>query len=315
MTTSGVVTARRSNGVFVQATTGDGDASTSDGIFVFTTTAPPASLTPGTLVNVTGRVIEFTPAADPGSPPLTEIAESPVIEVRGFGATLPAPIEITAAMAAPRGGYDALERLEGMRVRVASLTLVSPTLGSIAESAGTATTNGVFYGVVTGVGRPFREPGIDVRTPLSPGSPCCVPSFDGNPERLRVDSDGQPGAAALNLPSGAVIREVVGPLDYAFRTYTILPDAGTPPVVTSVAEPPSPRAPTADEVTVASLNLQRFFDTTDEPGVNDVVLTPAAFQLRMQKLTQYVWRELQSRMRSACRRSRTWRRCRRSPPR
>lgn len=294
VTTSGVVTARRSNGVFVQATTGDGDTRTSDGIFVFTTTAPPASLTPSTLVDVTGRVLEFTPAADPGSPPLTEIAESPVIEVRGFGATLPAPIEITAAMAAPGGGHDALEPLEGMRVRVASLTLVSPTLGSIAESAGTATTNGVFYGVVTGVARPFREPGIDARTPLPPGSPCCVPSFDGNPERLRVDSDGQPGAAALNLPSGAVISAVVGPLDYAFRTYTILPDAGTPPVVTSVPEPPSPRAPTADEVTVASLNLQRFFDTTDEPGVSDVVLTPAAFQVRMQKLTQYVWRVLHS---------------------
>ena len=42
------------------------------------------TLTAGTLVSVTGRVIEFVPAADPGSPPLTELGESPVVEVRGL---------------------------------------------------------------------------------------------------------------------------------------------------------------------------------------------------------------------------------------
>lgn len=53
-----------------------------------------------------------------------------------------------------------------MRLRIASLTMVSPTLGSVIESSATGTSNGVFYGVIGGVTRPFREPGIDVRQPL-----------------------------------------------------------------------------------------------------------------------------------------------------
>ena len=84
--TSGVVTGRKTNGFFVQSPDdSDGDARTSEGVFVFTGAAPAATLTPGTLVSVTGRVIEFVPAADPSSPPLTEIGETPVVEVRGVG--------------------------------------------------------------------------------------------------------------------------------------------------------------------------------------------------------------------------------------
>ena len=295
VTTSGVVTARRTNGVFIQPPNdaGDGDRRTSEGVFVFTGTTPAASLTAGALVQVTGRVIEFVPAADPRSPPLTELGENPLIELRGFGARLPDAVQITAAMASLSSGHETLEPLEGMRVRVASLTLVSPTLGTVTESTGAASSNGVFYGVITGVPRPFREPGVDARTGLPAGAPCCVPLFDGNPERLRVDSDGQPGAAPMDLPTGTVLRDVVGPLDYAFRTYTILPDVGTPPRVVLEPTGPSPlRAPMPVEITVASLNVQRFFDTTDEPGVSDVVLTAAAFQLRLSRLTQYVHRVL-----------------------
>jgi uncharacterized protein len=293
--TTGVVTARRSNGVFIQTpeSDADADARTSQGLLVFTGAAPAATLTVGTMVTVTGRVLEFVPAADPRSPPLTEL-EAPTVEVRGAGATLPAPVELTAAMTAPTGAHDALERFEGMRVRVASLTVVSPTLGTITESSGQVTSNGVFYGVITGLVRPFREPGVDVRVPLPPGSPCCVPTFDGNPERLRVDSDGQPGAPVLNVATGAVLRNVVGPLDYGFQTYTILPDVTSPPAVEAAAEFPSLRAPGPDEYTIATLNLQRLFDASDEPNFTDVVLTNAAFQARLAKLSLYIRRVLQA---------------------
>lgn len=297
VTTSGIVTARKSNGIFIQTPAGadDGDSRTSEGVLVFTSTVPSATLTAGTLVRVTGRVIEFVPAVDPRSPPLTEIGENPLIEVRGFGSVLPEPVEITAALAAPGRSPDALEPLEGMRVRVASLTLVSPTQGSITESTGVASSNGVFYGVVTGIPRPFREPGVDVRSGLPAGAPCCVPLFDSNPERLRVDSDGQLGAAPLDLPAGTVLQQLVGALDYAFRIYTILPDVGSPPrVALEAAEPVPPREPAPAEVTVASLNVQRFFDTVDEPGKSDVVLTPTAFQMRVTRLARYVRRMLRS---------------------
>lgn len=288
--TSGIVTGRKSNGFFIQTPVDmvDADPRTSEGIFVFTGAAPAANLTQGTLVAVSGRVIEFVPTADPISPPLTEIGESLSIEVRGAGAPLPAPIEIRASDVTAGDGHEQLERLEGMRVRIASLTTVGPTLGSVTESTASASSNGVFYGVIAGVLRPFREPGIDVREPLPTGAPCCVPRFDGNPERIRVDSDGQPGAAAVNAPTGTLVENLIGPLDYGFQSYTILPDPASPPRVTTAPAPARTRAPTLDEFTVASFNLERFFDTIDDPRVGDVVLTAAAFQRRLTKASLYI---------------------------
>ncbi|MGH9199807.1 MAG: endonuclease/exonuclease/phosphatase family protein [Vicinamibacterales bacterium] len=288
--TGGVVTGRKTNGFFLQTTEGaeDANASTSEGIFVFTSTAPAANLTPGTLVIVTGRVLEFVPAADPSSPPLTEIAGSPTVEIRGAGMRLPAAIEIRSSDLVATGGHDQLERLESMRVVVTSAAMVSPTLGTVNEPAATGTSNGVFYVVLSGVDRPFREPGIDVREALPSGSPCCVPRFDGNPERLRVDSDGQPGAAAVNAPAGTIVRNLVGPLDYGFQSYTILPDPATPPSVAPGAGTPLVRAPAEDELAIASFNLQRFFDTTNDPTVGDAVLTPGAFQMRLAKASLHI---------------------------
>ena len=292
VTVRAIVTARKSNGIFIQTPDDavDGDPRSSEGVFVFTGAVPAANLTPGTFVAATGRVIEFIPAGDPSSPPLTEIGEPLVIEVRGAGATLPAPIEIQLSDVTPGGGHEQLERLEGMRARIASLTLVGPTLGTITEPSASGSSNGVFYGVISGATRPFREPGIDVRTPLPAAAPCCVPRFDGNPERIRVDSDGQPGAAAINVPTGTVVENLVGPLDYGFQSYTILPDPSLPPRVTAAPAPGVARAWAVDEYSIASFNLQRFFDTTDDPAVSDVVLTAAAFERRLSKASLYIRR-------------------------
>lgn len=288
--TTGVVTGRKSNGVFIQSPDGatDGNHLTSEGLFVFTGTTPAATLTPGTLVGVTGRVLEFVPAADPTSPSLTELADTPSLVVRGAGMSLPAPVELVAEDF--RGaGPEVLERFEGMRVRVASLTTSSGTLGTVNEANATGASNGVFYGVVTSVARPFRRPGIDVTLQGVPaGGPCCVPLNRGNSERLRVDSDGQPGAAAINLTSGSVVRQLVGPLDYGFRSYTVLPDPATPPEVALAPLPGSVPSPADDEFTVASLNLERFFDTIDDPGVSDVALSTAAYLTRLRKAALYM---------------------------
>jgi predicted extracellular nuclease len=288
--TSGVITGRKTNGVFIQSPDGstDADPRTSEGLFIFTGTAPAATLTVGTMVSVTGRVIEFVPPGDPLSPAFTEIGESPSIDVRGSGAALPAPIEIREGDISPNGGHDQLERLEGMRVRIASLRTVSGTLGTVNEPAATASSSGVFYGVVSG-SRPRREPGVNVFEPLPPGAPCCVPRFDGNPERIRVDSDGQPGARALDVASGTIVLNLVGPLDYGFRSYTILPDAATPPALAAGGPGAAPAGPASDdELSVASVNLQRFFDTSNDPTTSDAVLTAAAFQARLAKASLYI---------------------------
>src|SRR5439155_13714695 len=118
---------------------------------------------------------------------------------------------------------------------------------------------------------------------LPPGAPCCLPRFDENPERLRVDSDGQPGGTALEVTSGALVSNLTGPLDFSFRAWTILPDPATPPAVSGLGSAvPVPEA-SENEFTVGSFNMERFFDTTDDPAVEDVALTPTAYDHRLNK--------------------------------
>jgi uncharacterized protein len=284
VTTVGIVTAVKSNGFFLQTpdAQADSDPNTSEGIFVFTSSTPPAAATAGNYVVAMGLVQEFIPSTDPNSPSTTELAGSPTVSLLSTGNPLPAPTTVTAA-ATLVNDLNNLEKYEGMRVHVDSLTVIAPTQGSISEPNATSTSNGVFYGVITGVSRPFREPGVQVPDPLPPGSPCCVPRFDANPERLRVDSDGLTGALALEVTSGAVVTNLTGPLDYAFRTYTILPEPATPPSVSgNISAIPAP-VPTTNEFTVASFNMERFFDTVDDPSTDDVVLTTAAFNNRLKK--------------------------------
>ncbi len=284
VTTTGIVTGVKNNGFFIQEPDAmvDADPATSEGIFVFTSSAPPAAAVVGNLVQVSGMVAEFIPSADPFSPPLTEIT-LPMVSVLSMGNPLPAPIPLTTTFPDPAAGIDQLERLEGMRVSAGSLTIVHPTSGNINEPNATSTSNGVFYGVITGVARPFREPGIQAPDPPPSGMIPPIPRFDANPERIRVDSDGLTGSPAIDVATGAVVTGLVGPLDYAFRTYTILPDPGISPGVSGglMAAIPCP-VPAANEFTVASFNMQRFYDTVDNPG-GDTVITPTAFNNRLNK--------------------------------
>ncbi|HEV8383250.1 MAG TPA: PKD domain-containing protein, partial [Candidatus Acidoferrales bacterium] len=284
VTTTGIVTGLKSNGFFLQArdTDVDSDANTSEGIFVFTSSVLPAAAVIGNEVKVSGTVVEFIPGSDPNSPPLTELSGVSVTLMTS-GNSLPLPKTLAAADTSPGGSIEQLEKYEGMRVYVSSLTVVGPTLGSVNETNATATSNGVFYGVITGVVRPFREPGVEVPDPLPAGSPCCVPRFDANPERLRVDSDAQPGSTAIDVTAGATVMNITGVLDYGFRTYTILPDAATPPSVTGNITATDVPVPIAGEFTIASFNMERFFDTINDPGTSDAVLTPTAFDNRLNK--------------------------------
>jgi uncharacterized protein len=283
VTTRGIVTGVKTNGFFIQSAEveTDGDPDTSEGLFVFTGGPPPAAAASGNEVRVSGVVAEFRPPSDPASPPLTELT-SPVVTLLRPGQPLPAAVALTAADTSPGGSIEQLERLEGMRVSVASLSVVAPTgRAFVDENDAVSVSNGVFYGVITGLARPFREPGIQAPTPPPPGSPCCIPTFDGNPERLRVDSDGQVGVSAIEVTTGATVTGLAGPLDFAFRTYTLLPDPGAEAAGNGSAVPVP--APAADEFTVASWNLERFYNDVDDPGLGEPVLNPAAFANRLNK--------------------------------
>lgn len=285
--TTGIVTGRKNNGFFLQAPDAEADAdpATSEGIFVFTSIAPPAAAAVGNQVRVGGTLIEYVPSADPNQLPLTEIGGNATVSLLSTGNPLPAPVALSTTFPDPNGPLDQLERLEGMRVTAASLTVVAPTQGNTSEPNATGTSNGILNAVITGIARPFREPGIQAPDPApAGGSIPPIPRWDFNPELLTIDSDTLGGAAfVLDLAAGAVIEGLTGPLDYGFRRYTILRDPAVAIATTTGPAPRAARAANADEFTIAGYNLERFFDTVNDPTTGEPVLTASAFANRLGK--------------------------------
>lgn len=277
----GIVTALRfNNAFFLQTVPGqeDADAATSEGILVFTGGAPTVAV--GDRVRVSGTVEEYRSSSNPHQDFITELT-GPVVNIISSGNALPAPVEITAAMTDPNGPVDQLEPLEGMRVSVARLVATAPTEGSIDENDALAFPNGNFWGVVEGIARPFREPGVGVLDETPP-LPVNTPRFDTNPERLRIQSRGQVGASSLVVDTGAVVTGLVGVLDYGFGTYILMPDPGAPVAVSGGAMPQAVPDPAAGEFTIASANMLRFYDDVNDVG-GDVPLTTVAFEKRLDK--------------------------------
>jgi hypothetical protein len=126
VTVTGIVTASFGGltGFFLQDMAGDGDPTTSDGIFVRTGSAdnlPDA----GSLMQVTGKVIEFTTAGQPGS--VTEIdATAGSVQITG-AAPLPDPVALDPSLDQPNA-Y--LQALEGMLVSYPASTVVTPSDGT-----------------------------------------------------------------------------------------------------------------------------------------------------------------------------------------
>lgn len=283
--TTGIVIARRNNGFFVQTpdAQADADSATSQGLFVFTGSAPAAAATVGNAVQVQGTVAEFVPGSDPYQPPVTQLAGAVLVTQISTGNALPAPVALSATFPDPQGPYDQLERIEGMRVTAPSLTVSGPTLGNVNEANASATSIGVFHAVVTGVPRAFREPGIQAPDPAPNGAPLGnIPRWDTNPELIAVDSDALGGAIA-DLAAGCVAIGATGPLDYSFRRYTLYPETSLQVDCSAAIEPTPALAPQADDVAIATYNLQRFADDVNDPGVGEPVLTSVAYETRLGK--------------------------------
>lgn len=303
VTTEGIVTGLRfNNGFFLQTEDAliDGDSNTSEGIFVFTSSAPPVAAAVGNKVRVTGTVTEFIPSADPFQLSVTQLTSPTVVQL-STGNPLPTPIAISSINGA--GPVDQLEKYESMRVTFASLKVCAPTAGSLTESSATSSTvgsnnTGVFAAVINdGTPRPFREPGIEDPEPAPPGFTIPpLPRWDGNQERIRVDSEGQTGALPpIEVCTGAIVSNLTGPLYYDFRAYTLLPDPGARTITNNnCAAIPVP-TPGPTELTIGSANLQRFFNDVDDDEsadptgpIAEPVLTTTAYQGRLNKLSLMV---------------------------
>jgi predicted extracellular nuclease len=150
----GVVTARSSNGFWMQDPSPDADPATSEAIFVFTTSTPTAVV--GDSVRISGRVQEFRPGgATNGNLTTTELP-SPTVTILSSGNPLPSPVVIGTGGRIPpdtvieddasgsvetsgvfdpaQDGLDFYESLEGMRVQLNDAVAVGPTEPDFGET-------------------------------------------------------------------------------------------------------------------------------------------------------------------------------------
>jgi predicted extracellular nuclease len=212
----GIVTARSTNGFWMQDPNPDADPATSEGIFVFTSSAPKAAV--GDSVGVSGRVQEFRPGgATTGNLTTTELA-SPSVTVVSSGNPLPAPVVIgnggrippdtvieddassgnveTSGVFDPdQDGLDFYESLEGMRVQLNNAVAVGPTETGFGETP------------VVG------DDGANASVRTYRGGLLLRPN-DANPERVTLDDllTALPNLDVGDHYSGSV----VGVMDYNF---------------------------------------------------------------------------------------------------
>ncbi len=251
----GIVTAKRTNGYYLQDPTPDSDDRTSEGIFVFTSSAP--AVTVGDSVTVNGTVSEFRPGGSGGlgNLTITEIT-NPATTIVSSGNALPAPIVVgtggrvppTTVIKATPGdvetlnaplvltdGLDFYESLEGMRLQVNNPVAVGPTtaFGEIAVLSD----NGTGAGVRTPRG------GIIIR----PG--------DFNPERIILD-DTILATPIVNV-GDHFSGPAVGVLDYSFGNFKLnitqaitAVSAGLTPEVTLVQGP--------NQLAIATFNVENL---------------------------------------------------------
>ena len=257
---TGIVTARRANGFYMQDPQPDNDPATSEGIFVFTSSAPAVNV--GDALSVAGTVSEFRAGGSGGlnNLTITEIV-SPAVTLLSSGNPLPEPVLVgaaagfrRAARSAPgsclernvenasatctfdpaRDGIDFWESLEGMRVTLRNAIATGPTNGfgeisvvaDLGANAGPRTARG----------------GVRV----SPG--------DFNPERVFLD-DGFLPMPVVNV--GDSFPQVTGIVDYTFANFKLqvtepftVSSGGLAPEVT--------RAQAPNQLAIASFNVENL---------------------------------------------------------
>ena len=254
--TSGVVTKLLNNGFFMQDLLGDGNPATSDGIFVFTSTAPPAAVVVGNLVQVTGTVVEFSSGTGTAATPLTEINSVTAVSLLGSGYTI-TPTLITLPLAAG----DSLERFEGMLVRIAGTLTVQQNFFQAR-----------FGQLTVGAGGRHETPTNRYRA----GSAAAIALADLQARGRLLLDDGSslqninPTAYffANGVPrAGDVVSNLVGVIDFGLATATVsgaglyrLQPTEAPVLAIGNARSTAPTAARGN-VKLGSMNVLNFFTT------------------------------------------------------
>jgi predicted extracellular nuclease len=300
VSTRGVVTAIRAatssvRGFYIEALPADrdSDVNTSEGVLIFTgSSAPPACVAVGNSIQFNATVSDFVPSTAPvGSVPLTELVSPSgcsILDTNQLG-NLPPAVSIDAGNPLIVGGSATQSRKYlSMRVQVPNATVVGPALGNLTETSATSVPNGQLFVTLPGVPRPLHtDPGI-LATRRPSDAAATVPSWNGQPEVLRVDVTGlSPAGTPYEVTTGATIAGLSGVMDYntsqgQYQLYTDAPGAGTPnPALPTLSATPVPLALSSD-LTIGSFNMERFYNDINENN-GAVVLTTTAYHGRLQK--------------------------------
>ncbi len=268
--TEGVITARASNGFYIQDTTPDANANTSDAIFIFTSSSPAASLVVGDSVVVSGTVAEFIPGLSPtdaNNLSITQISAvaADIYEVASLGSITPIAVGPGGALppttsimsdtfATPAAGpsgrgnatvfnptvdaIDWFEAFEGMVLSMSVSRVIGPTNG---------------FGEVWVV--PHDWSGVQN---VNQSGGVTISPTDFVPEKIQLDDTLFTGGM-VSAKVGDILGSVTGVVSYSFGNYEVLP--WTPVTITtpsSIAPEVTPLNDGAGRFTVASYNVENL---------------------------------------------------------
>jgi uncharacterized protein len=260
----GIVTAKASNGFYIQDPNPDGDEATSDGLFVFGTTAA-AAVAVGDAVEVSGNVAEFRPGGSAStnlttteltSPSVTVLSSGnprPPATVVGAGGRIPpstviendasGSVETSGDFDPSEDGIDFYESLEGMRAQVNDSLAVGPSndFGEIPVVA---------------------DAGADAGPRTARGGVVITPG-DFNPERIILDDTLVRHRAVVNVGDrfpGATTAVV----DYSFGNFKFNVTAPLS-VASGGLTKETTAAPRDQEIAFATFNVENL-DPGDGPA-------------------------------------------------
>ncbi len=241
----------------------DGDPATSDAVAVFLGREPRWDVELGDVVRVGGKVTEFyglTEIDDRGLTVTVE-GEAPLPE--------PVPLDPPAEIAAAAVYFEALE---GMRVAFPGEVVVA---GPTHEACGFAVADAAVAAEL-----PIRQ--RVVGDPIGRAVPILYPSD--------LDCAGIP-----QLRTGDRLQGVAGALTYNFDQFKVVIDGAEELEIDLAGEPVllSVPATTAQQITIATINLEDYFDTARDTDVEgEPVVTAGELAARQAKFAYLIGRAL-----------------------
>jgi len=261
-TLTAIVTAKSSNGFWMQDPSPDANNATSEGIFVFTSSAPTVSV--GDAVRVAGRVQEFRPGGASSTNLATTELASPTVNVLSTGNSLPGPtvvgtggrippsevieddvsgsVETSGVFDPATDGIDFWESMEGMRLQLNNPVAVGPTND---------------FGETQVVG----DDGAHASVRTARGGLIVRPN-DFNPERVVIDDVVTPDLPAMNV-GDHYLGAVSGVLDYNFGNF-MLEVTSMPAVVHDGVTPETTTPAGPGQLAVGTFNFENL-DPSDPP--------------------------------------------------